>query len=322
MPGFNSVYLFLKSPRSALACGFGATFLLVLGSFVMNFNPGDYSLLQGEDISFFFREFKILHSWFYLLVAVFVLLGVNGLVCTIDSLWQLIKSKIKQLSSYGPVAMHLGFLMALLGHLIAGLGSFSSPHVMVGREWVNLDNTKVKLVSVDYSSFPNGMPKTADLRMQLKYNSEIREVKLGFNHPYIWEKGTKLLLFHRLGPVPEGVWIKVNGKETSIFLEEINKIAGVQLKLDQIFLPPSFRRPVAALSVSKDGNDWKSIIVPIGVDHKLPHTKESVRFYNVITSQGVMVSIKTNPSIFLVLVAMLVFLLGIILVIQGRLKNA
>lgn len=319
--GISALYQFLKSTKVALGCGLAATFFLIVGSFMMNFNPGVYSRLQGEDISFFFREFNILHFWFYMIVGVFILFGINALVCTLHSLVQSIKSRVKKLSFYGPALMHIGFLMALFGHLIAGLGSSSSPHVMVGKGWVDLDNAKVKLVNIDYSTFPNGMPKKADVLLQLDFDGRVKEVKVGFNDPYLWERGAKLLLFHRPGPVAEGIWIKVDHEDAQLLLGEVNKVGGMQIRLDQIFLPPSFRRPAAALSFSSDGSDWKSEIIPIGIGQRLPPLGKVIRFYNIITAEGVMLNIKTNPSISLVLPAMLLFLLGVILVLGGRLRK-
>ena len=57
------IYDFLKSQKTGIIVGFAVTGLLIIGSLIMNYCPESYEGLSGEDITFFFNEPKLIHTW-------------------------------------------------------------------------------------------------------------------------------------------------------------------------------------------------------------------------------------------------------------------
>ena len=100
--------------------------------------PRHYAGLSGDDITFFFTEWKPIHVWFYLLFIGCVFYGVNTFLCTLDSIIRKAKGGVKKISLYGASAVHIGFIITLVVHLVGGLCSSSLPPVSVADEWTDL----------------------------------------------------------------------------------------------------------------------------------------------------------------------------------------
>ena len=127
----NAIYNLLKSQKLGIIVGFTVTGLLIIGSFTMSYFPRHYAGLSGDDITFFFTEWKPIHAWFYLLFTGCVFYGVNTFLCTLDSIIRKAKGGVKKISLYGASLVHVGFIITLVVHLVGVLCSSSSPPVCV-----------------------------------------------------------------------------------------------------------------------------------------------------------------------------------------------
>jgi len=160
------IYDFLKSQKTGIIVGFAVTGLLIIGSLIMNYCPESYEGLSGEDITFFFKEPKLIHTWFYLMFVAFAMYGICIFICTLDSLLRKVKARSKKVALYGASIVHIGFLVTLVAHLVGGIWSESGRPITIADTWVQAGEYELKVTGLDSTTYPNGMPRKITAQMK------------------------------------------------------------------------------------------------------------------------------------------------------------
>src|SRR5574337_638496 len=129
--------------------------------------------------------------WIYILVALVALFAMNTVVCTVDRVYAIIKAR-RPWQSFFPHLVHIGFFIALLGHLAGSAGGFRSYGHMVFKGdsipvpgangvYLRLDGVKVRQT-------PEGEPEEIKTSVTLlKDGSEILSDTIEINGPLIYK---------------------------------------------------------------------------------------------------------------------------------------
>ncbi|MDR4507666.1 MAG: hypothetical protein MRJ65_05425 [Candidatus Brocadiaceae bacterium] len=311
----KKLYDLFKSQKFGIITGFTITGLLIIGSLIMNYRPGQYTGLSGDDLTFFFNQKKPIHIWFYLLFLAFIFYGVNTFLCTLDSVLRKIKGNVKKVSLYGASVVHIGFITTLLAHLIGGLYSSSKPPVTIGAEWTDMGGFEMKVTDLKTSSYPNGMPKKIVTYVAVRKDGVEYSDTLGYNNPVLLQNGVTAVLMRDYGMMASGAVLDVDGRRLDVNIGESFDARGVQMRVTNVYMPPQYRYPVIKLvSVSED-DKVHSTHLPIGESNGQMVFGVKVAFTDIKSAPGVLAGIKENPSIPLSLVTVLFFSVGMGLVI-------
>lgn len=200
----------LRSQGLGLLCGQLAVLLLGLGSVVLAATrEGASTAVQLDDLRAFFAPPSAWHLWLYLLIVVLVLYGLNTALCTWHSTLRKWRSGQRSPWMHGPAVLHLAFLVALVAHLIGGLGGGEAPPlVLTTSAWTRLDpQRRARLLTLQLERHPDGSLRQAAARVALDAGGGGREVELRYNQPLVLGAGTRLVLlagvFQQPGLPPE-----------------------------------------------------------------------------------------------------------------------
>jgi hypothetical protein len=188
----------VRSPELGLLCGAAVVVLLGVGSFVIAATrDGASSGLRTDEVLPFFEQPSAWHAWFYLLLPACALYALNTILCTWDTTIDRWRKGQRSPWQHGPAVVHVGFLLALLAHLVGALGSGEGEPLGVTAEWTDLgDGRQARVVELRPEEHPNGQLK------QLLATLEVRDgtdgvgerVQVGFNRPLFSTTGSRLLL--------------------------------------------------------------------------------------------------------------------------------
>jgi hypothetical protein len=201
-PPRRSRLAWLRSQGLGLVCGFATAGLLAVGSVVLTATrDGASSGIQMDDLRGFFAPPRAVHAWFYVLLAVAALYGVNTVLATWDTVSRKWRGGIRAPSAYGASIVHLGFLLALIAHAAGGfLGEDRDP-VLVASGWQDVPGFgEARLVSLEVDALPDGMPRSARARLELRDGrGVVTAAEVGYNAPLSSGGGARLALLSDLG---------------------------------------------------------------------------------------------------------------------------
>jgi len=159
--------------------------------------------------------------WIFLLVALTALFAVNTVVCTTDRLSAIVRQKLPA-RAFFPHIVHIGFLVALVGHLASGVWGFRSyGNVLVEGRPAPVPHTEglsVRLDRVETSTTPSG--DLEDLRTTITLLEGERELltdDIRINGPVIYRG---VAFYHAgQGATPTGLVLDVDGERVEAPLE-------------------------------------------------------------------------------------------------------
>ncbi len=188
--------------------------------------------------------------WVFLLLLLLLLFAINTLVCTIDSILDLVRQKqtgrmvTRRLLVQ---AVHLGFIIALLGHLLSGLSGFRSPdnYILEGETLeVPQEGLTIRLDRLDVAFSREGVMERmeADITL-LRDGKDVKRKTIGPNRPMLYGSMAVYLTHH--GAAPVGLEFRITGnglvEEREIsFAERTVRFKGYRLALGPFI--PDFAR--------------------------------------------------------------------------------
>lgn len=192
----------LRSQGLGLVCGFATVVLLAVGSFVLAATrEGASAGIAMDDLRGFFAPPRLVHLWLYLLVGVAALYALNTVLATWDTVTRRWRLGIRAPSAYAASVVHVGFLLALAAHAAAGFFGEDRGGVVLASGWQVLPGFgEVRLVSLEVVPLPNGMPKEAWARLELRGpDGRSSEASVGYNSPLSRTGGGSLALLGDVG---------------------------------------------------------------------------------------------------------------------------
>jgi hypothetical protein len=186
----------LHSQGLGVACGLLTVVLLGVGSVVLAAtHDGASRGVQLDDIRVFFEQPSIWHLWFYLLIPVLGLYGLNTLLCTWETTLRRLRAGKRAPWHHGPALIHLSFLLLLLAHLIGGLWSQGGrPFVLDGRWRMLGDGRDARVLTLKIDRHPSGQPRQVRARLELWDGQRTWSTTVAYNRPLVSDGGAQLWL--------------------------------------------------------------------------------------------------------------------------------
>ncbi|MCK5688143.1 cytochrome c biogenesis protein ResB [Myxococcota bacterium] len=257
-----SRFAFLWSQGFGLICAFSTVLLLAIGSIVLaNTKEGASKGVVLDDFREFFVHPHWAHTWFYLLVIALVFYGLSTFLATWRSLSQKLRSRAS-LTAYGPVIMHLGFLLALLAHGVSGFFGMELGTITIGEEWRKLPTGELlRLKNVEVESHPNGQPKQFYITLDVVEEEGTKEEVVAFNQPFSRKWGTQVWFLSGFGDAGWRVRFGSGQHECDISEGQECMLGAFRVRLLRFFDPSQFGgRGAAQVEISQKGIKSKLLI--------------------------------------------------------------
>lgn len=239
----------LFSQGLGILCGQAAVALLAVGSVALAATrDGASAEIRMDDLRGFFVAPSPVHLWFYLLVPVLGLYGLNVLLATWDSVLRKWRRGLRAPRAYAAAVVHLSFLVALFAHLVGGLGGAERPPVTVGPAWAELgDGRQARLASLELEPLPDGGLKQAWATVELRDpGGSVSESLVHYNGPLSSGLGADLLLLARQGSTPSAARLALGPQRCRVALDERCQLGGAQAEL--LYLLPAESHASQALA--------------------------------------------------------------------------
>lgn len=213
----KNIYNRLASLSLGLWLMVGVMLFLAIGSFVNTGEAGE--AINHLPLFIWLRAFPVTATWWLWVTILFlILLAINTVFCTIDSL-QTRRGKTRLHLLLAPHLMHAGFLFIILAHLASATGGFSQQlPVPEGGGITFPDGTRLQLARIDTTMGPMGFPLDFHGELRHQKAEDTTVMTISPNHPYFY-RGF-------------GVYLKdVGGAEQRGALLEIHREPGAGLAL-------------------------------------------------------------------------------------------
>lgn len=268
--------------------------------------------------------------WIYLLIVLTAVFAINTAVCTLDRLYSIIKLK-KPFQAFFPQIVHIGFLIALLGHLAGSVAGFRSyGTVAFEGEMTPVPYNKGMEITLDdfkMESGPNG--EVGYLRATVSLYEKKEKVRTGdieINGPLI-HKG---IAFYHLdqGRSPEGLILGVGDQRHTVKFEgAFTARDGREYRLGQVY--PDFALDEGGRPYSRT-DDFRNPHVEVissgsvaylDLDRKggsvvLDGTEIKLLDYKLATY--VVLAVHKDPGIWLIITGSIFLVIGMVLLLFMR----
>ncbi len=219
----KSIWKFFTSTRLAVVLTLLITIDVLTGTILLSSSPKALGTIDLE-IFFYWLFGTGLNNlgaswWIFLLLALLVLFAVNTVVCTVDSISFMLRlrqgaarTKPRRILSQ---AIHLGFIIGLLGHLLSSTAGFRTMNnrlfeggsipVSQGSE------LSLRLNKVDVAFTNNGGMLRMDAYLSLiRDNKVVRDKVVRLNEPLLYQGNAVYITHH--GEAPESMKFELSGK--------------------------------------------------------------------------------------------------------------
>ncbi|HBG46227.1 MAG TPA: hypothetical protein DDW94_04465 [Deltaproteobacteria bacterium] len=330
---FSSLYLTIT--LAVLICGVSAW-----GSMVSMQNPRFFRAFDQEVL------FPLIYSlgtgylkltlWVYLLMVLMALFAINTAVCTIDKVWSIAASR-KPWQSFFPHIVHIGFLIALLGHLIGSIWGFRSyGNLLYKGESIPVPNQPglhVRLDGVDMRTSQDGEIEYLKTGLTLLKDDKSVAVagEAGINSPLIY----KGIAFYHLdqGESPTGLVLDIDGSSVEVKLDgAFTAPDGSHFRLGVLY--PDFAIDGSGRPYSRTGEFANPHIEVISGDGKasfldvsapgsrLRHGGHAITLTDYVYSPYVVLTINKDPGITYIIIGSIVLVAGMALLLFFRGERA
>lgn len=296
----------LGSVRVSLVLGFTTAGMLILSSFFVPSPRGPGALPFDESIVRFFTPVADKYAWFYALLAVTSAYGVNGLFGTWRNFSQRVASRTFDRRFAGIFLMHLGFVVGVVAHLVAGLTTAVEGRAVLSSAPVELAGRSLRLL--DATEIPNadGSLRTFTSHLDLG-DGDVRT--LGYNDPVFFDG------FRR--------WILVEGPQ-EVPGDPVFSVAGAPAPVDEAGAFVVGEAGSAARYVVQRVSRHPSLPVPMVQVRRVDGgpaqwlrpgsaTADGLRLDGFARGLGVAVVVRRNDGLPLVVLASALFLVGLVL---------
>ncbi len=304
-----------------------------IGSIITIQNPSVMSYLDHKVLIYGIKELSAQFEVYWIIVLTFLiaLFAINTFVCTLEKITSIVKNhgSWKRLL---PQVVHIGFLIALTGHLIGSVSGFkTSGNVLFKDELtpvaeaknlsVRLDDFTARNDSYGYRDY---MKTTVSL---FRDKVKILSGDISVNHPLIY-KG--IAFYHNDdGQAPAGIRVRREGvTEELAFSGQSTTDTGEALRVTGLY--PDFALDSEGLPYSRSERfinpyvrltmDGESAFLNInGQGHSVSIKGERIEYAGFRLRPYVVLSINKDPGIGLIIFGSLVLLAGmVLLIIFGR----
>jgi len=331
----SKVWRFFASIYLTIALAFVICVVAALGSLLTMKYPRFYRGLDHEILFPWLADEGLKHlpltGWIYALVFLVSLFTINTVVCTLDKVFLILKSK-RPVQSLFPHIVHVGFFIALLGHLAGSVGGFRSQGNVVFKGGSvpvpNAPGLTVRLNEMEIKgSEEQGLEYLRSNITLLKDGVEVKAGDIEMNGPVIY----KGIAFYHLdqGTSPAGIVLSSGGEAIEAdFDASFATSDGASFSLGEIY--PDFALDADGKPFSRS-NDFSNPHIEIRSPGNetafldLSRTGTSVRAWNrtftledFIIKEYAVLAIHKDPGIWLIIVGSGVLVAGMLLLLFLR----
>ncbi|MBI5894171.1 MAG: cytochrome c biogenesis protein ResB [Deltaproteobacteria bacterium] len=276
--------------------------------------------------------------WIFILISLIFLFAINVFVCTVDKLYSILKNKLP-IRTFFPHIVHIGFLIALFGHLVGSLYGFRNPVIPVMKgEVVSIlqqKNISIRFDDMDVKLSKTGMPTELKIMATLFENGkEILMDNIQINRPLLYKGIAFYYADH--SETPAGIVLKIGDERFSAkFNSSFTAKDGASFKLGAIIpdfamdekdSPYSrsneFRNPAQEIIVSRDGKTAKGWLVISRPGSKTTIDGYDIELADYIMTQYVVMTINKDPGIIWIIIGSLMLTIGMFLLLFFRGERA
>lgn len=322
----NKILDFLSSLNFAVICGFAITGLLAAGSLTMLAFPEAYKGLQGEDIKFFLFNAGPVHFWFYLLMLAFALFVLNLFLCTLRAFKKKRQKFGWKVTIYGSTIAHIAIILALISHAVSGLTVREGVPRYVTESDADTGATgtaprmKMRITGVDEAYYANGMPRRANLTVEMEDATGKTTKTLGYNSPVTERFGAVEYLMMQFERMPSAAIITVNGVTSKVVRgSQVQVGPGTVLQVDDLYMPgdvPNLNVPALLVNYVDAGGTRRGAVLKLGQGADASVTPDfPMSFDELQRSPVALVRERHNEGIPLLLFSIILFLAGMGIVV-------
>jgi len=274
--------------------------------------------------------------WIYILVVLIALFGLNTFVCTVDKLYRIVTLKLPKRAFY-PQIIHIGFLVALLGHLVGSAAGFRTEQniLVVGQQTPvpHSEGMMVRLDNLDTEFGPRGPEKVRTTITLFKDGKELRTADMSVNSPVI-EDG--IAFYHEgQGQMTKGIILDVDGDQGEVEFGRAFALGERRMLLGELYPDYAVDRSGQAYSRSNEYRNPVQVVLDASGESGLlslgrPGSSvvvagATVRLVGYATTEYAVLSIHKDPGILFIIVGSLILVVGMVLLLfaggvrgQGR----
>lgn len=326
---FASIYLTVA--LAVLICGVSAW-----GSIISMNNPR-FSMILDQSVLFPFllslgTGYLNLSLWIWLLIILTALFAVNTTVCTADKVISILRNR-RPFQSLFPHIVHVGFLIALLGHLAGSVWGFRSYDNMLFRGEVkpvpNTPGLFMRFDSLDVKASAAGELESLKTRMTLlgEDGKEVLSDDIQINGPVIYKGVAFYHIDH--GETPSGLILDIDGETVKTgFDGTLRTSDGTLFRLGNVYPDLAFDPEGKAYSRSDEFvNPHVEVITNRGeaafLSIREPGASvraggKTIRLVDYEISPYVVLTINKDPGIWLIIAGSSVLVVGMLLLLFFR----
>ncbi len=273
--------------------------------------------------------------WIFILVCLITIFAINTTVCTLDKLYSTFKDK-RPWQSLFPQIVHIGFLIALLGHLVGSIYGFRSPgHFVFQGQTIQIPSQEGLLLRFDdiemKTSRRAGLEDLKTKVALLEDGKELLKDNIRINGPLIY-KG--IAFYHAdQGEAPTGLILRIDEEDFKIkFGGAFKTKDGAIFKLGAII--PDFALDETGNPYSRSEeyrNPYQEIITFSGKKAWLPLSSvgssvklegRHIELSGYINAPYVVLNINKDPGIWFIIIGSVVLVIGMLLLLFLRGERA
>lgn len=330
------LWRFFSSVRLTIILAAVICVVAAWGSVLTVNNPGFYRAMDSQVLARWLlgdgASYPSLTAWIYILIFLVAMFTVNTVVCTADKVYSIVRAK-RPVQAFFPHIVHIGFCIALLGHLAGSVAGFKTyGHTVFKGSSIPVpeqDGLRVRLDGFDADYTDEGDLKYLKSTVTLlKDGKEVKTGGIEINGPLIY----KGIAFYHLdqGDSPEGVIIDAGqGVESVPFSGSFTAPGGASYGLGEII--PDFALNERGEAYSRSGSFRNPHIELIGADGAVagyldvsgPGAVSVVDGARIVMKDYMMLpyvvlAIHKDPGILLIIIGSSILVVGMLLLLFFR----
>lgn len=276
-------------------------------------------------------EYLRLTAWVWLLIVLSALFGLNTFVCTADKAYAILRNR-KPWAALFPHIVHVGFLIALLGHLVGSVWGFRSyGNVVFEGDSIPVPHTRGLYLRLDRSEMnvlASGELDSLKTSVTLFDDSgaEVARGDIGMNAPLI-HKGVAFYHFDQ-GQSPSGLVLDVDGRTERVELEgSFTAPGGEEMRLGAIYPDLAFDEEGKPYNRSNEfsnahieitGSHGSAFLPISGPGASVAIDGHTITLADYVYTPYVMFIINKDPGIGFIIAGSVVLVAGMVLLLFFR----
>lgn len=273
-------------------------------------------------------------GWIYLLIFLTAVFALNTVVCTMDRVYAVVKTRMP-LQAFFPQIVHIGFLIALLGHLAGSVAGYKSSGNMLFKDVPtpvpHEDGLFMRLDDVQTRTDEGGELASVRTRVTLLRDGQaVTTDDIGINSPMLY-KGTA---FYHIdaGSSPTGIVLDAGGVKTQAgFNGSFKTLDGNEYKLGTVYpdfatdssggafsRSQEFRNPYVEIT----GRGQKAYLFIGKPGGSVTLGGKKIRLVDYVFSPYVVLNINKDPGIWFIITGSAVLTIGMLLLLFLRGERA